>query len=76
MSSLKVVRIASYLFKNRLDEVEEILRINIVLKCNALIVLKNFCINVAWLFVFSAFTIAYDFVMFTSLFVLLNVDSL
>jgi hypothetical protein len=76
MGSLRVVRVARYLFKDRLDEVKEILRVNIVFKCNALIVLKNFRVNVAWFLVFSAFTVAYDFEMLTGLFVLLNVDAL
>jgi hypothetical protein len=76
MGSLRVVRVARYLFKDRLDEVKEILRVNIVFKGNALIVLKNFRVNVAWFLVFSAFTVAYDFEMLTGLFVLLNVDAL
>jgi hypothetical protein len=76
MSSLRVVRVARYLFKYLLDKVKEILRVNIVLKGNALVVLENFRVNVAWLFVFSAFTVAYDFKILAGLFVLLNVDAL
>ena len=76
MGSLRVVRVARYLFKDRLDEVKEILRVNIVFKGNALIVLKNFRVNVAWFLVFSAFTVTYDFEMLTGLFILLNVDAL
>ena len=76
MGSLRAVRVARYLFKYRLDEVKEILRVNIVLKGNALVVLENFRVNVAWLLVFSAFTVAYDFEMLAGLFVLLNVDAL
>ena len=41
-----------------------------------MVVLENFRVNVAWLLVFSAFTVAYDFEMLAGLFVLLNVDAL
>jgi hypothetical protein len=76
VSGIRLVCVACNFFEDLFDEVEELLRVNVVLKSHTGVVFKDFLVNVTWFLVFSTFPIANKFVKLFRLFILVNIHAL